>query len=189
VRKLNWAKEIGPDNRPVLAPPERVGNGTKVCPSQDGATNWYSTAFVPATGLYYFQTLEKCDIYVQGPVTWQAGRGYLGGSQRAAPGEIPQKILRAVDIQTGKISWQLPQVGSGDTWGGVLATETGVLFFCEDSGMFEAVDATNGKPLWRFQANQAWHASPMTYEFDGKQYVAIASGKTVTAFALTGASQ
>ncbi|HEY3936687.1 MAG TPA: PQQ-binding-like beta-propeller repeat protein, partial [Bryobacteraceae bacterium] len=109
--------------------------------------------------------------------------------QRAAPGEIPQKILRAVDIQTGKISWQLPQVGSGDTWGGVLATETGVLFFCEDSGMFEAVDATNGKPLWRFQANQAWHASPMTYEFDGKQYVAIASGKTVTAFALTGASQ
>jgi alcohol dehydrogenase (cytochrome c) len=188
VHKLNWAKEIGADNRPVLAAVEKVGNGAKVCPSQDGATNWYSTAFLPSTGLYYLQTVEKCDIYSERPAEWKAGQAYLGGSQRQAPGEVPQKILRAIDIQTGKISWELPQLGPATTWGGTLATATGLLFFCDDSGMFAAVDATNGKPLWNFQANQAWHASPMSYQFDGKQYVAIASGQTVTAFALTPAS-
>ncbi len=185
VKKLNWATEIGADHRPVLAAPEKVENGTKVCPSQDGATNWYSAAYSPKTGLFYFQTLEKCDIYTDdGPVEWEAGKGYLGGSQRMAPGEVPKKYLRALDIQTGKIAWEYPEVGHGDTWGGALATAGGIVFFCDDSGLFMAVDADNGKPLWNFRANQNWKASPMTYQFDGKQYVTIASGQTVTSFAL-----
>ncbi len=186
VKKLNWAKEIGPDHRPVLAELEKVGtNAAKVCPSQDGATNWYSSAFSPQTGLFYFQTLEKCDIYTDdGPVEWEPGKGYLGGSQRMAPGEVPQKFLRAIDIQTGKITWEYPEVGRGETWGGALATAGGIVFFCDDSGLFMALDADNGKPLWNFRSNQNWKASPMTYQFDGKQYVTIASGQTVTSFAL-----
>jgi alcohol dehydrogenase (cytochrome c) len=63
-------------------------------------------------------------------------------------------------------------------------TQTGVLFFGEDSGRFQAVDAGTGKPLWSFDANQFWKASPMTYRFDGRDYVAIASGQTITAFGL-----
>jgi alcohol dehydrogenase (cytochrome c) len=47
-----------------------------------------------------------------------------------------------------------------------------------------AVDAANGKPLWQFPTNQVWKASPMTYMFDNKQYVAIASGHDIVAFAL-----
>ena len=113
VKKLNWAKEIGPDHRPVLLPPEKVGNGTKVCPF----AGWrhelvLQRLFPPSTGLFYFQTLEKCDIYTDdGPVEWEPGKGYLGGSQRMAPGEVPQKILRALDIQTGKITWEYPRSG------------------------------------------------------------------------------
>jgi alcohol dehydrogenase (cytochrome c) len=185
VHKMNWAKEIGPDGRPVLLPLPKVPGGTHVCPAQDGATNWYSTSFLPSTGLYYLQTLEKCNIYSLGPAEWQAGQNYLGGSQRPVPGEVPQKILRALDIQSGKVVWELPQIGEGDTWGGTLATAGGLLFFGEDSGMFIAVDAANGKPLWRFQANQMWKASPMAYEFDGKQRVAVASGQTVMVFGLS----
>jgi alcohol dehydrogenase (cytochrome c) len=47
-----------------------------------------------------------------------------------------------------------------------------------------AVDAESGQPLWSFQTNQAWKASPMTYTFDGTQYVAIAAGPNVIALAL-----
>jgi alcohol dehydrogenase (cytochrome c) len=47
-----------------------------------------------------------------------------------------------------------------------------------------AADATSGQPLWSFQTSQLWKASPMTYQFDGKQYVAIASGSNIIAFAL-----
>jgi alcohol dehydrogenase (cytochrome c) len=47
-----------------------------------------------------------------------------------------------------------------------------------------AADAKTGKPLWHFMANQPWHASPMSYAIDEKQYVAVAAGSTVIAFAL-----
>ncbi len=65
-----------------------------------------------------------------------------------------------------------------------MATATGLLFFCNDANEFMAADATNGKPLWSFSTNQFWRASPMTYAFDGKQHVAIASGPNIIAFSL-----
>ena len=47
-----------------------------------------------------------------------------------------------------------------------------------------AADATNGKPLWSFQTNALWKASPMTYQFDNKQYVAVSSASNVIVFGL-----
>jgi alcohol dehydrogenase (cytochrome c) len=184
VKKLNWAESIGSDGRPVLKTLEKTQGGTKVCPSQDGATNWYSASYLPSTGLYYLQTVEKCDIYSESSAQWQSGETFLGGSQKPVAGETPRKVLRAIDTQTGKVVWELPQVGRADSWGGTLVTQTGVLFAAEDSGRFIAVDAESGKPLWSFDANQFWKASPMAYQFDGREYVAIASGQTVMAFGL-----
>ncbi len=74
------------------------------------------------------------------------------------------------------------KLGPESTFGGVLGTSTGLIFSCDDSGMFIAVDAATGKPVWHFQANQPWRASPMAYQFDGKELVAVASGQTVMAF-------
>ena len=42
---------------------------------------------------------------------WKAGESYLGGTQRGAPEPRPQRILRAVDYQTGKIKWEIAQPG------------------------------------------------------------------------------
>jgi alcohol dehydrogenase (cytochrome c) len=186
VRNLTWASGIGTDGRPVKLPgQEPTAAGTKVCPSQDGATNWYSPSFNPATGLYYVQTFEKCSIYTkseQGP--WERGRDYLGGTQRTAPDPRPQRILRAIDIRTGAIAWELPQPGPGMSWGGTLTTASGLVFVAEEGGSLMAVDAESGKPLWSFEANQTWRASPMTYMFDGRQYVAMAVGPNIVALAI-----
>jgi alcohol dehydrogenase (cytochrome c) len=186
VRNLTWASGIGADGRPVRLPnQEPTRAGTKVCPSQDGATNWFSPSFNPATGLYYVQTFEKCSIYTtseQG--AWESGKSYLGGSQKTAPDPKPQRVLRAIDIHTGAIKWELPQVGPAQSWGGTLTTATGLVIFGEDGGGLMAADASTGKPLWSFQTNQTWRASPMTYMFDGKQYVAVASGSTIIALAI-----
>jgi alcohol dehydrogenase (cytochrome c) len=130
------------------------------------------------------QATEGCSVVTKRPVTWEAGRGFTGGNARAASDEPRQKILRAIDIQTGAFAWELPQVGRADSWGGTLTTASGLVFFGEDSGMFEAVDAVHGKPLWQFQTNQLWKASPMTYSFDGRQYLGVASGETIIAFGL-----
>jgi alcohol dehydrogenase (cytochrome c) len=65
-----------------------------------------------------------------------------------------------------------------------MTTAGGVLFFGDNSQSFEAVDCSNGKPLWHFNTGQTIHASPMSYAALGKQYVAIAAGSDIFSFAL-----
>jgi alcohol dehydrogenase (cytochrome c) len=107
---------------------------------------------------------------------------YLVGSERAAPTPKPERILKAIDVATGRIAWQLPQPGPAESWGGTLATSTGLVFFGAEGGTLEAADAATGKRLWSFPTNQLWKASPMTYSFDGIQYLAVAAGPNVIAF-------
>ncbi len=186
LKHITWAKGIAPDGRPMLnsgvQPSEK---GTQVCPSQDGATNWFSPSYNPQTGLYYFQTFEKCSLYSkrEGDV-WEPGKSYLGGSQHTSPDPKPVRVLKAVNIQTGEIAWELPQPGPAQTWGGTLSTATGLVFVAAEGGAFLAVDAANGNALWKFQANADWKASPMTYVFDGKEHIAIAAGSNIISFAL-----
>jgi alcohol dehydrogenase (cytochrome c) len=185
VKKLTWASGIGPDGRPKILPgQEPTPQGTMTCPSMGGATNWMSTAFNPATGLFYVMALEACNIYMKSSAWWQPGQSFYGGGARRVSGETGQKFLRAIDVQTGKIDWEIPLFGSGSSAGGVLSTAGGTLFFGDDSGAFAAVDAKTGKPLWHFNTNAAFRASPMTYIAEGKQYVAIAAGSNIIAFAL-----
>ena len=185
VKSVTWATGLTPEGRPIRVPNmEPSLDGKRVCPSLEGASNWYSTSFNPATGLYYVQTNDKCGVFTKIPMEWAAGRGYMGGSFMQAPDEPAQRVLRAIDIQTGKIAWELPQPGPVTSWGGVLSTAGGVVIFGEDSGSLMAADASSGKPLWSFQTNQNWKASPMTYVFDNKQYVAVAAGSAIISFGL-----
>jgi alcohol dehydrogenase (cytochrome c) len=184
VKQVTWATGLTPEGRPIVVPNmEPSLEGKRVCPSLEGASNFYSTSFNPVTGLYYVQTNDKCGIFTRTPMEWEAGKGFMGGSFAPAP-EPAQRVLRAIDIQTGKTAWELPQTGAVNSWGGVLSTAGGVVIFGEDSGALMAADAAHGTPLWSFQTSQLWKASPMTYLFDNKQYIAVAAGSNIIAFGL-----
>jgi alcohol dehydrogenase (cytochrome c) len=184
VKNLTWATAIGKDGRPQrIASANPTPEGTRACPAVEGATNWMSSAYNPATGFFYLIALEKCTIYTKRPETWQAGRSFYGGSTRNT-GDRGQKFVRAIDPQTGSVAWEYAQVGPATAWGGVLSTAGGVLFYGDDSGAFAALDARSGKPLWHFHTNETWKASPMTYLAGGRQYVAVASGPNIIAFGL-----
>jgi PQQ-dependent dehydrogenase (methanol/ethanol family) len=179
VDTLNWASGIDETTwRPNLLPGNETSlQGTVGCPAVRGATNWYSTAYSPATRLYYVMTVEDCTLYRKAE---DGGYGRYND-----PAHPAQKILRAFNIETGKVVWQISLPGPVQSnYAGVLSTSGGLVFFGESSGGFAAVDAATGKYLWHFETNHAMKASPMTYEVDGKQYVAIASGANVLSFAL-----
>jgi len=185
LKELTWATGIGPDGKPLMvAGQEPSEKGTRVCPSQDGATNWYSPSYNAVTGLFYMQTNEKCSVYLKRPDEFAFGRAFLGGAQRVDGNSKPVRILRALDLQTGAVKWEIPQVGSANSWGGTLATATGLVFFCEDSGSFVAADAATGKVLWTFEASANWKGSPMVYQFDGREMIGVAAGGTIMAFGL-----
>ena len=179
VDKLTWASGIDErDWTPKLLPNNETDDkGVTTGPAVRGATNWYSTAYNPATGLYYVMTVEDYTVYRKSE---DGGYGLY-----VNPADPARKLLRAFDIQTGKVAWQTDLPGPAITnYSGVLSTAGGLIFYGETSGGFAAADARTGKPLWRFEANHPIKASPMTYAIDGRQYVAIASGANILSFAL-----
>jgi PQQ-dependent dehydrogenase (methanol/ethanol family) len=169
VRRLTWATGIGRDGRP-----QRVAERDVSCP--DHATNWHSTAFSPVTRLYYVQATEKCNIRLSAG-SWKNER------PRVDP---PTRYLRALDIETGRIVWEIPQAGpvDGKRDAGVLGTAAGVLFYGDASGYFVAVDERDGKTLWRIPLNATIKTSPMTFAAGGQQFVALAVGSTIVCFGL-----
>jgi len=150
----------------------------------EGASNWMSSAYHPGSGLFYLMALEKCNIFTKNAEWWKQGESFYGGASKRVESETPRKYLRAIDPKTGKIVWQYEQSGSGETWGGVLATASGLLFYGDDDGSFGVLDTKTGKPLWHFPLSARWHSSPMTYAVDGEQYVAVAVNSGVVAFGL-----
>jgi len=186
LKNLNWAKGIDAAGRPILNELTADANGdTYVCPGFQGGTNWFSTSFNPATRLYYFQALERCNLFTPRNMEWQPGKSFMGGSARPVPGESFTKSVRAIDIQTGNTAWDLVQGPAPATASaGLLSTASGLVFFGENSGSLMAADAATGTVLWAFPTNQVWKASPMTYVFDNKQHLAIAVGQSIMTFAL-----
>jgi alcohol dehydrogenase (cytochrome c) len=186
LKKITWASGIGPDGRPQLLPGnEPTEEGQLTCPSVAGAANWPSSAYDPASGLFYVFAEESCNIYTKNDEWWQAGKSFYGGGTRHAPGGPDSgKYLRAINIQTGKIAWEIPGVGGGILASGLMATAGGLIFYGDGYGAFVAADARNGKPLWHFNTNQNFKAGPMTYMVDNVQYIGMAAGPTILAFTL-----
>lgn len=184
VKKLNWAKGIDEKGRPVRNGVEPSAAGTLICPDMTGATNWFSPSYNPSTHLLYFMALENCELFFLKPQEFTEGQAFYATGAKHAPGEPGQKILMALNPETGKLAWQYPQTGTAQSWAGTMTTAGGLVFFGNDAEAFEAVDAYTGKSLWHFNTGQAMHASPMTYAVGARQYVAIASGSDVFTFAL-----
>src|SRR5579872_4273944 len=184
VERLNWATSIDASGRPILSGRVPTADGTFICPGINGATNWFSPSYNPGTRLFYVVALENCDLLFAKPREFVKGETYYNTGTKTPPNEHVQKILLALSVADGKVAWRYPQVGRGDSWGGTLTTAGGLVFFADDAGTLEEVDAATGHPLWHFNTGQTIHASPMTYAVDGIQYLAIAAGSDVFAFAL-----
>jgi len=184
VEKLNWAKGIDEHGRPVRTGIEPTADGTRICPGFAGATNWFAPSYSESTHSVYFVALEECENFFFKPQPFQEGQGYYSTGAKRIPSEGSQKVLIAFSLDTGSIAWKYPQAGGGRSAAGTMATAGGLVFFGDDAGSFEAVDAQSGKALWHFNTGQDISASPMSYAVAGKQYVAIAAGSDVFSFAL-----
>jgi alcohol dehydrogenase (cytochrome c) len=186
VEKLNWAKGVDAQGRPIRTGVKPTPEGTRVCPGYTGATNWFAPSYNESTHFVYVMALEQCETYFSRPQpqSFKEGETYYSTGVERIPGEPSKKILLAYNLDTGSLGWKYPQIGDGHSSGGTMTTAGGLLFFGDDAESFEAVDAQTGKPLWHFNTGQSMTASPMSYAIAGKQYVAIAAGSDIFSFAL-----
>ena len=184
VKKLNWAEGVDASGRPILSGRIPTAEGAYICPGINGATNWFSPSYNPGTGLFYVMALESCNLFFASPKPFTPGETYYGTGTKLPPDEYAQKTLLAYSVSEGKPVWRYLQVGHGDSWGGTLTTAGGLVFFGDDAGSLEAVEARTGRALWHFNTGQTMHASPMSYMVEGVQYVVVSAGSDVFSFSL-----
>ncbi len=148
--------------------------GIRMLPGANGGNSGAPVAFSPQTGLLYIPALHQPMIFSRSYQPWEKGRLWLGGSFRLLPEEPQWGILSAVDPRTGQIQWQrqVPVPMSG----GALITAGGLLFVGQGTGTLDAFDAQSGELLWQFATGAGVSGTPVTYQIDGVQYIAVASG-------------
>jgi alcohol dehydrogenase (cytochrome c) len=183
VDKITWAKGLDKNGRPMVNEANRPGNpkgakqGSTVfsVPSFLGGKNWNPMAFSKKTGLFYVPANEwGMDIWNK-PVSYKKGAAYLGAGFTIKPVYKDHiGALKAIDPVTGKIKWNYKN--PAPLWGGVLATEGGLVFTGTPEGKFIALDDETGKEIWSFQVGSGIVGSPITWKENGSQYIAIVSG-------------
>ncbi len=182
IEGINWTSGLDPKTgRPTVNEEKRPKSGgdkvEPVIPGLEGGTNWFPIASNPDKGIVYLNTNDwvmSLKAWKPEDVVYKAGSLYMGVDYQMYRHKDKTGYLKAFDVANKKWLWELPS--ALPMFAGVLATKNGLLFTGDQLGNFMAVDADNGKQLWRFQTGSGINASPITYELDGKQYVAILSG-------------
>ena len=197
--KVNWMSSFDERGRPNQTPQPA---GQPTWPGNQGGTNWYSPSYSPSTGLFYIPAWENYASLVRGtPMKYQEGRNFGGGGFRPygpVPGAPSPGLRRgpinnwteaaatgavlALDARTGELKWRFAMTDVTDS--GILTTASDLLFTGGREGYFQALDARTGKLLWKASLGSQIVNGPITYEVDGKQYVATISGLSLCVFGL-----
>ena len=90
--------------------------------------------------------------------------------------------MLAIDPLTGAVKWRFRMTDVTDS--GILTTASDLLFTGGREGYFYALDARNGAMLWKASVGGQVAAGPITYSVHGRQFVAVAAGHSLFAFAL-----
>ena len=202
----NWNIGFDERGRPMMAPNAKATTeGTLIFPDTQGGTNWFSPSFSPRTGLFYVNAREGfSNVFAKGDQDFEEGQQYTGhgtgtAARRRGRPEVGMDddkftAVRALDPQTGERKWEF-KLNTGNALSqctglscaaaaGILTTATDVLFAGSRDGNFVALDARDGKLLWRVPLGGQINMNPITYSVDGKQYVAVNSGSSLFVFGL-----
>lgn len=142
-------------------------------PGQGGGGDWAHQSFSHTTKLMY------------------TGVGYVAvahslteASNGLRPLGTPMSGgIVAVNPSTNTVAWRKALPWSVAHGNGILTTASNLLFMGQPDGNLLAMDALNGRDLWRFQTGAAINASPIAYEIDGEQYIAVFAGGSGLPFA------
>lgn len=201
-------------NHGIFTPPSL--QGTIVTPSNVGGMNWSGASFDPERQLLVTNTNRlaavirlhprkdsspktinekkpRAEIGRQEGTPYIMSRDYLfsagpeGFMMQTPP---PWGTLAAVDMQSGKLKWEVPlgimldpeKYPGAEKWGsislgGAITTAGGIVFIAATmDGHLRAFSTETGDLLWAQELPAGGQATPMTYQVDGKQYVVIAAG-------------
>lgn len=167
----------------------KAGEKTLVCPAIDGGHSWNAGTYNPETGLFYRVVNEWCMNLTVNPE--EGGPATAGSETRTTepfavvfmaatwegtdpPNDKMHGRITARDPVTGELKWEkrydiIPHSA-------LMSTATGLLFNATYEGDIEALDGETGDQLWKFNLGTGSNGGIVSYEVNGKQYIAITTG-------------
>ena len=188
--KQNVFKSIDPKTgRPEYHDERKpqTGRVTSYCPSSWGGKDWPPAAYNPQTRLIYIPANDNvCGLLKGEKAQYREGQLFLGAALEEFALELHPDAetyigeLQAWNVDTAKKVWSAKF--KSHHWGPVLATAGDLVFSGgTNDRYFRAFDARSGKILWQHRTNSGVIGVPVSYEIDGKQYIAVQSGYGVDA--------
>jgi alcohol dehydrogenase (cytochrome c) len=158
-----------------IADPTAATPVKKVCPNRTGGNNYWPSAYSPKTQLLYIPAMTACEFVTNDKDLVKREPGWYtrtGGGYKV-DGRY-ESNLTAVDPVTLEIKKNLHL--RYPNYSGTLATGGGLVFVGLLDGTVAAYDDTTLDEVWKVNVGSGFSAPPMTFEVNGKQYLAIASG-------------
>jgi quinohemoprotein ethanol dehydrogenase len=183
--KVNWARGLDDSGRPMVNPEAYYDlEPLAVYPTGGGAHNWAPMSFNPNTGLVYIPAFYQSYTYQAAVEYKKRTNGDVRTSAEArqikavsigpsAPDGI-RGGLQAWNPVEHRLVWRAD--GGGGIGGGTVTTGGNLVFQTINDGRFMAYSADKGEKLFEIQTGRTGMAPPITYEIDGKQYVAFMGG-------------
>ncbi len=150
--------------------------GINILPGANGGAEWSPPAYSPRTHDVYVPAMDQLMKFTSAgnpetlPGTMRLGSTFVNVKDNG----LQDGTFSAINVDTGNIDWQYkaPQ----PLIGGALATGGNLVFTGEGNGWFDAFNAKTGEKVWRYNLGAGVNAPPISYEVDGRQYVAVAAG-------------
>jgi quinohemoprotein ethanol dehydrogenase len=169
---------------------------TVVRPGPGGGGNWPASAYDPNAGHLFVCASDQVGVYRGGGKDIEhvdQGKELIGSEFGGSP-YVSFGMVAALDMTTNKLVWRRRLFDQ--CYSGIVATGGGLLFVGRNDGRLTALDSSNGRRLWEFQAGAGVNAPASVFEYKGEQMVVVyaagnlfmgsARGDNVWLFSLTG---
>jgi alcohol dehydrogenase (cytochrome c) len=160
--------------------------GVRVCPV--AGVQWNGPAHDPVDDRLYVNAIDWCTLFKLGTVPrWSAMVPYTGlanGFGTNDPVSQWSGWINAIDPKTGQFVWRVHR--PTPMYAAITATAGHVLFTGDLNGEFLVLNTDDGKELYNFNTGGPIAGGVITYEREGKQYVAVASGNSGGSIPLKG---